>query len=328
MDKIITLGEKPVKVLKFFDPSEVHISAYLTNISKMYRNNSMIFDLLFPDQTVVKINDSVPVYGAEHLQEVSTLRKPKTESNGVVRHLGTAITYNCAGHALHDDIGPDERANADPPILADISTTEFITQLLDLAKEFSAYTLISTTSGYASASHYRTLTTAECWDNFDSADSNPLDDIDVGKKQIWSARGKRANVIMIPYLVGMALSRHPALLELVKYTDPNLLTTSGLPPVIRGLKVIEADAIKNTANQGQTASLSGLWSDYVWIGYINPKMGLKDTTWGLTFNRGGRIVRQWFEQKRNCDRIEVEDQGYDMKIFDNACGYLIINALK
>jgi len=328
MDKIILLGEKPVKILKFLDPSEVHISAYLTQISKMYRNNAFIGDILFPDQPVVKDKDKVPVYGAEHLQEVSTIRKPKTESNGVVRHLGTAIDYSCIPHALHDDVGPDERANADPPILADIGTTEYVTMLLDLAKEFKAYSLITTTAGYASSSHYRTLTDSQCWDQFDSADSKPLDDIDIAKKQIWTARGKRANTIMIPYLTSLALSRHPACTELVKYTRDDLLTLGGLPPVLRGLRVVEADAIQNTAMQGQAAVLSGLWGDYVWIGYVNPQMGLKDTTWGLTFNRGGRITRTWFKPEIDCDRIEVQDQGYDRKIFDNGCGYVLINTLK
>ena len=325
--KVLNFGDVKVPVVKFYDTTEAHISAYLSQISKMYRNNALVWDQIFPRFPVTKTKDKIPVYGAEHLQRLITARAEKTPSNQATRHLGTAIEYECAAHALHDLVGAKERANADPPIKADVDTMEFITALIELDLEFAAYTLIVTTGNYASASHYDTLEAAEKWDQYDSADSKPLDWIDAAKKQIWTASGKRANVILIPYLTSLALSRHPHLTDLVKYTRDDLLTQGGLPPVVRGLRVVEADSIYNSAIQGQSASLSGLWSDYVWIGYVNPRMGLKDTTWGMTFDQGGRIVRQWYKQDEKADKIEVEEQGYDMKIFDNKCGYLIIDTL-
>lgn len=326
-NKIIKFGDMPVQLLQFYDPSEVHLTAYLTQISKMYKNNAFIWDQLFPRRPVVKQFDSIPVYGVEHLQEVSDIRADKSPSNEVLRALGTALTYNCIAHALKGYVSERERRNTDPPINADMDMTELVTDLLELQRELQAFALISATGSYDSSSHYHTLTAGEKWDNFDSVDSKPLEFIDNAKAQIMDACGKVANTIMLPFKVSLKLSRHPHLQEEVKYTKSDLLTNGGLPPVLKNLRVIEADAIKNTAMQGQTASLSNIWSDYVFIGYVNPAPGLKDTTWGVTCNWGGRIVRSWHDNDKNSDAIEVEEQGLDMKVFDGKCGYLLIDAL-
>lgn len=325
--KILTFGNVNVPVLEFYDVDEPHISAYLSQISKMTRNNALIWDQIFPRFGIVKKKDKVPVYGVEHLSRPKTFRAPKTPSNAVTRHLGTPIEYECNTHALHDLVGPEERVNADPPIRPEVDTVELISNLIELDMEFEASELVTATGSYASASYYKTLAAGEQWSNYQSGDSDPLKDIDDAKGQIWDGSGKKANVIMIPYPVAQKLSRHPELLDLVKFTHSDLLTAGGLPPVIKGLRVIEADAISNSAIQGQTASISGLWSDYVWIGYVNPRPGLKDTTWGLTFDQGGRISRTWYEQKLKADWIEVEEQGYDIKIFDQLLGFLYIDTI-
>jgi len=323
--RALKFGSVKTPVVKFYDAKEAHISAYLSQVSKMLKNEAFIWDQLFPRFAVVKDKDKVPVYQTEHLKRLITDRAPKTQSNMATRHLGTAIEYECTAKALHDLCGDEEKVNADPPIKPEVDTMEFVTNLIELDLEFRAYDSITTTGNYASSSHYRTLVAGEQWDDF--VNSDPLANIETAKIQIYNACGKKANRIMLPYKVATKICRHPDILELRKYTDPNLLTAGGLPPVLQNLRVVEADAIYDTAMQGQTANLSGLWSDYVWIGFVNPRMGLKDTTWGVCFDRGGRIVRTWYEQKVKATWIEVEEQGLDLKIFDNRCGYLLIDVL-
>jgi hypothetical protein len=326
-NKILTFGDVNVPIKQFYDVNEPHISAYLSQLSKMVRNPALVWDQIFPRFTVVKKKNKIAVYGVEHMMRTDTRRAPKTPAKQATRHLGTAIEYDCQCHALGDLVGEEERANADPPINAEVDAMELLTNLIELDMEFQAYDLITTTGNYASADYYPTLSAGERWNEYGSTDSLPLKNIDDYKYQVWTGSGKRANTILIPYGTALALSRHPQLTDLVKYTHSDLLTAGGLPPVLKGLRVVEADTMYNTEIQGQTAALSGLWSDYVWIGYVNPRMGLKDTTWGLTFSRGGRIVRQWFEQKLKADWIEVEEQGVDMAIFDQNCGLLVQDTL-
>jgi hypothetical protein len=324
-NKILKFGDVPVEVIQFYDPKTVHINAYLTMVSKMYKNNAFVWNRLFPRQPVTKQADKIPVYGVEHLMRVADLRADKAPSKEVLSALGTALTYDTNAHALKGLVSERERRNQDPPINADMDMTELVTGLIELQREFQAYDLIVATGSYDSSSHYTTLSDTDQWDDY--VGSSPLDVIDAGKDQIFNTCGKVANTIMLPYKVASKLSRHPDVLELTKYTHSDLLTAGRLPLILRGLEVVEADAMYNTKIQGQTAVISGIWSDYVFIGYVNPSMGIKDTTWGTTLDWGGRITRSWHDNDKNADVIEVEEQGLDMKVFDGKCGYLIIDTL-
>lgn len=317
-----------MRIKEFYDPSEVHINAALTNISLMYRNNSFVADQLFPRRPVAKQTDIIKVYDTSHLKRAMTLREDKTESFAVRRHFGTDLTYRCEGHAVKGAVSEKERKNADPPIQADIDMTELCTDLILLDKEMEAKDLITSTGSYASASYYRTLGADEKWDEYAGANTEPLLHIDTAKETIYNATGKRANVIVLPYVVFLKLASHGDIKELVKYTHTDLLIDGKVPMTLRDLKVIVADAMYDSAQAGQTASLAALWSDYVFIGYVNQNLGIKDTGWGITMEWGGRITRQWFDPGIQADWIEVEDQGYKQKIFDQKCGYLLIDVLK
>lgn len=316
-----------MRVKQFYDPSEVHINAPLSTIAKMYKNNSFVGDQLFPRRPVAKQSDIIKVYDTSHLKRAMTLREDKTESFKVRRHFGDDLTYRCEGHAVGGAVSEKERKNQDPPIRADIDMVELCTDLILLDKEMEAKDLICTTGNYASASHYDTLSAAKQWNNYDSPDSRPLVDIADAKEQIYTATGKRANVILLPYVVFLGLASHSDIKNLVKYTHSDLLVDGKLPATLQDLKVIVADAMYDSAQAGQAAVLASLWSDYVFIGYVNPNIGIKDTGWGITLEWGGRITRRWFDPGIQADWVEVEEQGYDQKIFDNKCGYLLSDVL-
>lgn len=105
------------------------------------------------------------------------------------------------------------------------------------------------------------------------------------------------------------------------------MTAGGLPPTLQGLKVIEAGAGYATTQHGQTVSISDIWSDYVWIGFVDPNPGLRSICFGLSLDWKGKIARKWYDNARNADVIEVEDQGVDEKIIAADCGYLFIDVL-
>lgn len=307
--------------------TELHIDAALSNIAVMYHNDAMIADKLSPRMGVKKRSDKIKVYDKTMLKQANTYRRDKAPSKVIDWGFADDLTYLCEKWALKDFVSQDERDNSDPPIKVEIDTTEIITGLIELDREIRVMTMFIATANYSSATHYRTLQASEQWSEYGSDDSKPLDDIKTAKGQIFTDTLVRPNVIMIPYLVSLELARHPEIIEIIKHTHPDLLTDGGLPPKLQGLKVIEAGAGYDSAQQGQDASMSQVWSDYVWIGYVNPRPGVKTITFSVSPSWKGRIARRWHDNERNADAIEIEEQGIDEKIIAQDCGYLLIDVL-
>jgi hypothetical protein len=110
--------------------------------------------------------------------------------------------------------------------------------------------------------------------------------------------------------------------ELRKYTDPGLLTDSGLPPKIFGLKVVECQSTYDAAAEGVTEDFTETWGTNVVVAYINPKsMGRKTLTFSLSFQTRPFRTRKWREEKRESDVVETTHI-YDSKIVAPACGFV------
>jgi hypothetical protein len=115
---------------------------------------------------------------------------------------------------------------------------------------------------------------------------------------------------------------------MLKYTDPNLISSSGLPGIIRGLKVIEAGAFVDTANDGQAAVFSTAWGHNALVHYTSPNTGLKVISFGYVFEapdattkvRGIATLRYRIDE-RHGDMLEVSTT-YAMKLVAPLGGYL------
>lgn len=305
---------------------DLHIDAALSNISVMYKNSGFVADLVLPRITVAKRSDKIKVYDKTLFKAVSTYRRDKDASNVVDWGFATDGSYLCEKYAAKDYVSQDERDNADIPIRPDIDTTEIINSLLFLDREIRAKTLLTTYTNYTSGM-YATLNAGQQWSAYDSIDSKPLVNIRDAKAAIYLATMIEPNVILIPYQVALTLADHPTIAAITKYTRDDLLTYGGLPPTLKGLKVIEAGAGYDTAQDPQTSVLAGVWSDFVWIGYVDPNPGLKTICFGVSPEWKGRIARKWHDNDKNADAIEIEEQGIDEVIIAKDCGYLLIDVL-
>lgn len=310
------------------EASDLHIDAALSNISVMYQNEAFVADKIMPRLPVKKESDKIIVYDKTLFRLFDTQRHDKHESNEIDWGLETPDTYSCETKALKGSVSQKERDNADPPIKPDIDTTEIVTNAVGLDREKRVADKVCTSANY-SASHRITLGAGNRahWDEYADANSDPLKDIDDAKGLVHDDTKLIANTILIPYPTARKLARHPNVIELLKYTHGDLVRSGKLPPTLLDLNVVLAGAGYASTEQGQTVTLSDVWGDYVWVGYVNPKVGLKMLTFGLSFVWKGRIVRKWHHDGRNCDLIEVEEQGITEKLIAKDCGVLLSDAL-
>lgn len=294
----------------------LHIDRLLTNFSQKYQNAAFVNERLFPVVPVEKESDLYSVYGLEMFNIYESRRANGGRSNEVDWTVGTE-RYSCEQYSLSDLVTDRSKDNADKPLTIEMDTVEFVQDTLDLAKEYRAAQIARNPSNYIAA-NTEALSGTSRWDQ---SGSTPTKDITTAKKAIWKASRKMPNTIMIPNEIALEMSTNPEIVELRKYTDPNLLTDSGLPKRLLGLEVVEAGAGYNAANPGQQAQIADVWGKDIIIAYVDPKPKLKTQTYGLTF-RTNKYVKKWRVEEREGDMVEVNDIN-DLAMIMSGCGFLL-----
>jgi hypothetical protein len=219
------------------------------------------------------------------------------------------------------------RANAEAVLNLEVDATENLTDRILLGLEERVSNLLRDASNY-STDHVLTLSGTSQWSDYTNSD--PLRDIEITAKQaIQKDTGKVPNTIVLPFAVAQTLANHPKIVELIKYTDPNLLTRSGLPKEFRGLRVLEANATKDVSLT-DTPNMTSVWNKDVVICYVDPRPGLKKCSFGYTFVPPAagpvRRVRRWQDEEINATVIEVS-MIYCNQIVAKDAGFLIKSAI-
>lgn len=305
------------------DANQIHIDAALSNLSKAFKNNAFIAEEVAKVLMVGKESGLFFTYGLDAFKIPNAYRIDGTRSNQVHLKVGQD-TYVCLQYALSDVITDNVKKQADPGINPEADTTEFITDLMLLQLEdLVASTMISTTP--YTHSNTSTLSGTSQWNDY--TNSNPLTNFKTAKAKVRSLIGREANTVILAGDVAETLSLHPDIKDLRKYTDPNLLTSAGLPPKILGLKVLEGKATKNTAYENLAESMSYVWGKNAIVAYIPDRIGLKSLApWIIIRETGYRSTRKWREEPVKGDMIEVEDK-YTVKEVADECAYLFLNAI-
>lgn len=298
----------------------LHIDQLLTNFSVRYTNAAFVNEMLFPEVKVEKESDLFATYGLEMFNVYESRRANGGRSNEVDWTV-TNDSYRAEQHSLSDIVTDREIANADKPITVEMDTVEFLSDTLMLSKEYKAAQIARNAANYVNGNTEALSGTAQ-WSDY--TNSKPLSDLKTMQTGVFQASRKMPNIVIIPQEVALTLALHPTILDLRKYTDPKLLTLSGLPPVLQGMKVVEAGAGYNTANPGQTAQLADVWGKDVIVAYSDPKPKIKSLTYGMTF-RTNKYTRKWRDEEREGFKIEQNDI-YDLKPVATGCGFLLQNA--
>lgn len=307
--------------------STIHIDVALTNVSVMYRNDTYVADQVLPILPVQKRSDKYFVYKKEDFASPSatinakpaSLRRPGTEAAEVDYSVSTQ-SYFAEEYALRGLVQDAEVAIADDPLQPDIDQTIQLTERLMLDNEVMAAGKVGAHGSY-NASNTETLTTGgtgTSWAQYASANSNPFTDIKNGRLAVIAGIMRDANTFFMDVTTARTLADHPLVKDLIKYTSTSALTASGLPPIIKGLTVLEAPAQKNTAVEGAAYSGANVWQDDVstnknmaLVYYRNPQPTLKGVSFGYTFEAPddatgvrGFSVRRWREDKRKGNMVE------------------------
>jgi len=313
--------------------SAVHINTPLTNLAIGYQNDGFISQRLLAEVAVRKATDSYFIFDStrQNIMEVDDKRRPGAKANEVDFDM-TNSTYTTLGHALQSIVPDEEEENADSPITPQIDKTEALVERLMTGQDINCKSQLD-----ASLTGAQTSDPTHEWDDYTNGD--PLADIRLAINTIEDVTGFRPNVVAMDRKVFRAVKDHPDVLERVIYggsnPDPAKVSEEAIATVFDVEEIVVAGALKNTAIQGQTASLSRVWGSDVYVLYRPTRAAIKVPACGYRFvweqfmgsqNTSGWLVETWRDDERKGNMVRVQKH-YDQKITLATAGYRLQNRL-
>ena len=312
--------------------NDVHIDAILTNISVAYlqKQDNFIADKVFPVIPVDKKSNKYFVYTKnDWFRDEAQRRADATESAGSGFSLTTA-TYNTDVFAFHKDVGDQTVANSDAPLNPLREAAEFVTQRLLLRRELQFVTDYFTTGvwGKDITGVSGTPSTNEVKQWSDYTNSDPINDIEAAKSQILSTTGIEANTLVLGYEVFRQLKNHPDLVDRIKYTSSQTITTDMLAAMFDIPRVMVAKAVKATNNEGATGAYGFAYGKGALLcnvatnpGVLTPSAGYQFSWTGVSGGLGANIGTSSFRMESlKATRVEAE-MAFDNKVVANDLGY-------
>lgn len=303
--------------------NEVHVDAVLTQMSVAYRNAEYIGPSLVPRVQVTKRSDVYFVYDKANLRQQVKMRAPGGTSGRSGYGLSTD-NYSVKTYS-QEHVVPDEvRDNADNPLNPDRDGVNFATDVLDLEYEIQAASLIETSGNWTTNT---TLSGTTQWSDHD--DSDPLTNMMTAHETVLKQIARRANTLQMSFEVFTKLSLHPDLIDRVKYTGtqdrPAMVTAAMMAALFMVDNVLVGTAVKDSAKEGQTASLGFVWGKHAWLGFVAPQPALTTPSAAYVFTIGRQSDR-YRENDKKSDIIRVEE-AWDMKKVEAGAGYRFIDAV-
>jgi len=312
-------------------PEETRYEIVLTNISIKYRNEAYIADQIAPLVEVPQDTGRYPVYGEEHFMVHDFVKARGAEARQIDWSF-TWQTYTLIRHSARYLMLDVDREAQVPGIVDEASVTEMITDMLLLEYENEVASLLTNPDNYNGnvlglmPANYAAGPHQINWDDYDKGD--PLATIAYVVGQIQKGSGRVPNTIVIPFEIAQVIANHPQVLEQTKYTNPELLTTSGIPRVFKGLKVLEA--ISNKQVEGKKEAV---WGNNVIIAWVDPRPGLRKLSLAWTFTRRQaeregwvRTIRRYRDEAKEGTFLEGS-MTYSPRVVCAKAGFLISGVL-
>lgn len=296
-------------------PTQVHWDALLTQWSMAYSNGTLIADQVCPVLPVAKESDKYLVFGREAFSLPRTLRALRTAPAEIDWSVSDE-DYHCEEYALAQPLDDREIDNADAQLQIERSTVELLTDVLLLDHEKRVADILTSASTFTQ--------NAEPDPNWNEASADPVGNVLAGKEVVRAAIGRNPNVMVLPASVLASLRTCDAIIDMVKYSAVGKVTIDLLRNLFEIDNLIAADAVYNSAAEGDTFTTTDVWGDTVGLYYMGPATGQKQISAAKTFR--AQPFKSW---KTRDERIR--SNRYHVSIIEDtvvtcaAAGYLLTN---
>lgn len=301
------------------------IDPILTTVAQGYKNGDMVGMNLFPYVPVGQRGGKIIQFSREDFRLYNTGRAPGASTKRVQFGYQGA-SYALDQHAL-EAVVPWElqgEASAVPGIDLAKGALSKTQDIIALRLE-KAQADLATTAGNYAATNKTTLSGTSQWSDY-SGTSNPVKDVETAKEAIRQQIGKRGNTVLVAASVLASLRNHPIIIDRIKYTGRDVVTTELLAALWGVQRVVVGDAVYEDA----TGALVDVWGKYVVVAYteLGSMADMGRPSYGYTYRLGGYPIVEQMYQDRNAksDIYPVTDEVAPVQAATSA-GYLISAAV-
>jgi uncharacterized membrane protein len=314
-------------------PSDVHVDSNLTDFSIAYvlEQDTFIANKVAVVKPVEHKTNVYPIFNKNDWMRDDAV-KQRAPGEGAPRSGWTlsSDSYNAEAWWTAVPLSELVTANADPAIPVDRVATQLVTQRMLIRRErlwaskFMLATAWDNTINAATGGFTP-------WDDYGS---DPQKDMDTAKKAIWQSTGFSANSLTVSYSVHLALKRHPAIKDQIKYTSSDSVTADVIARYfeIDNYNVIMAVYASNI--EGAVSPIyTGVNATDALLTYTNGAPGIMTPTASVTFawsrltgvNDLGIAIDQYYDADTKEDVVRGQF-AFDMKVTGRDLGYYFQNA--
>lgn len=298
------------------------VDPVLTQFARGYSQAGLVGRVLFPRADVPVRGFKTVQFGKEAFRLYNTRRAPGTATKRITfGYDGVPAALN--QHAL-DAVVPREHvgeAAAVPGIDLQQEATQMVLSAMQLDEEVEAATKATTAANYATENKV----TLSGSDQFTHASSKPKDLINEGKEAVRSKIGRDPNTLLITKPTFYALDDHPLLLDKLKYTTSDNITTDFLAHYFNVDQVVVADAVYTS---GAESEFSDVWGNFAVLAFVpkGPTQSVRVPSFGYTYAlRGHPFVEQtrWDGDSKSWINGVTDERS--VELVGAEAGYLITN---
>lgn len=307
---------------------DVHIDVALSNLAIGYKPENFIADQIAPIVSVQKQHDLYYVWNkGDAFRPEDDKRAPGTEANIITRGMSSE-SYFADNYALKDAIPWEDINNADQGFIFTErgARAEALKDKLYLNWEYRVAMQVTSGSNVGSysgvASSWATHTT----------NSDPLGSINTAIQNVEDATGYKPNSIVFGGMAWRNFRENAAVISRIygsmrNKDKPRVATKEQVKAVFELERFLVGGAYYNTADEGQTLSLSQIWGDDVLV-YYAPLQARRDKPsfmYSFRWNKIrdlGMAAEIHMDTKKKADEVEL---GYyqDEKITASDLGFLL-----
>jgi|GEM_PF-4133865 len=302
----------------------------LANVSRRHNVEGLVADQVLTGVTVKKSTGLIGKYGNEHLRIVHDLVGGMATYPRITVDTKSSDRYILEKHGLSDTISEEEIGNEVEPFQAREDSTMDVTERLKLGREFALASSMTSTSVLT---NNVTLSGTDQFNDYDN--SKPLEVFRAARASIYAKTGKDTRMpggfALITWDVENALSYHPDLLDLYKYTSGmgSGLSLEELKKAMKVDRLIMAWSQYAPSKGGQPlGDPLPTWGKNIVFGFAPMKGTKRITTLGFTLRKSSsvRVFRNKLVEPPNSELIQV-DHTYEDLITDVGAAYLIKDAV-